>query len=105
MLSSLINRENFKTEELNKQAEKVEKCEEAAIYGTMRTMVHKFNVTKTTMIFKINIAKLIDKYPKLMKTSVALNVLKNYFKDIKQACIEYSNKSKWVKVIYLNANS
>ena len=56
------------------------------------TTVHKFNVTKNTMIFKINIVKLIDKYPKLMKTSVALNVLKNYFKDIKEVWNEYSKE-------------
>ena len=56
------------------------------------TIVHKFNVTKNTMIFKINIVKLIDKYPKLMKTSVALNVLKNYFKDIKEVWNEYSKE-------------
>ena len=60
---------------------------------------------KNIMIFKINIVQLIDKYPKLMKTYVAMNILKNYFKDIKEVCNEYSNEFKWVKIIYLNANS
>ena len=60
---------------------------------------------KNIMIFKINIVQLIDKYPKLMKTYVAMNILKNYFKDIKEVCNEYSNEFKWVKIIYLNAKS
>ena len=46
------------------------------------------------MIFKINTVKLIDKYPKRIKSSVTLNFLKNYFKDIKQVCNENSNESK-----------
>ena len=37
---------------------------------------------KSTSIFKINIFKLITKYSKLMKSSVTLTFLKNYFKDI-----------------------
>ena len=41
------------------------------------TMIQKFKVTKSTVIFKINIVKLIDKYSKLMKSSVTLNF---YFK-------------------------
>lgn len=44
----------------------------------------KFKVHKTTMIFKINLIKLIDKHPKLMKSSVTLGFLKTYFKDIKE---------------------
>ena len=34
-----------------------------------------------------------------------MNILKNYFKDIKEVCNEYSNEFKWVKIIYLNAKS
>ena len=33
-------------------------------------LVGDFKVHKNTIIFKINIFKLIDKYPKLMKSSV-----------------------------------
>ena len=36
----------------------------------------------------VNVFKLIDKRPKLMKSSVTLNFLKNYLKDIKQICEE-----------------
>ena len=49
-------------------------------------LVGDFKVHNSTIIFKINILKLIDKYPKLMKSSVTLSFLKNYFKDIKQIC-------------------
>ena len=44
-------------------------------------LVNEFKVHKTTIIFKINIFKLIGKYPKLMKSSIGLGFLKNYYKD------------------------
>ena len=47
-------------------------------------LVANFKVHKNTLIFKINIFKLIEKLPKLIKSSATLNFLKNYFKDIKQ---------------------
>ena len=49
-------------------------------------LVNEFKVHKSTIIFKINIFKLIGKYPKLMKSSIGLGFLKNYYKDIKQIC-------------------
>ena len=49
-------------------------------------MVRKLKIHKSTIVFKINVFKLIKKYPKLMKSSVTLTFLKNYFKDIKQIC-------------------
>ena len=52
------------------------------------TLVNQFNIHKTTIIFKINIYKLCEKYPKLLKSSVGLGFLKNYYKDIKQICEE-----------------
>ena len=48
-----------------------------------------FGVHKGTTVFKINIFKLLDKYPK--RSSVTLSFMKNYFKDIKQVCKESSN--------------
>ena len=47
-------------------------------------MVGKLKIHKSMIAFKINVFKLIEKYPKLMKSSVTLTFLKNYFKDIKQ---------------------
>ena len=47
-------------------------------------LVADFGVHKGTIIFKINVFKLLGKYPKLKKSSVTLSFMKNYFKDIKQ---------------------
>ena len=52
------------------------------------TLVNQFNVHKTTIIFKINIYKLCEKYPKLLKSSVGLGFFKNYYKNIKRICEE-----------------
>ena len=49
-------------------------------------MVGKLNIRKSTIIFKINVFKLIKKYPKLMRSSVTLTFLKNYLRDIKKVC-------------------
>ena len=55
-------------------------------------LVNKFKVHESTMIFKISIFNLIDKHPKLMKSSVTLGFLKNCYKDIKQLRNENSNE-------------
>ena len=47
-------------------------------------MVGKLKIQKSTIVFKINLLKLIEKHPKLLKSSLTLAFLKNYFKDIKQ---------------------
>ena len=41
-------------------------------------LVANFKIHKETMIFKINVFKLIQKYPGLKKPSVPLSVLKNF---------------------------
>lgn len=43
------------------------------------TMVKEFKVNRSTVIFKINIIKSIDKYSKLIKSSVTLNFSENIF--------------------------
>ena len=55
-------------------------------------LVNEFKVHKSTIIFKINIVKLIDKHPTLMESSVTLGFLKNYYKDITQICNENPNE-------------
>ena len=55
-------------------------------------LVSEFKVHQSTIIFKINISKLNDKHPKLMKSSATLGFLKNYYKDINQICKESSNE-------------
>ena len=55
-------------------------------------MVRKLKIHKSTIIFKINIFKLIEKHPGLMKSSVTLTFLKNYLKDITEICKENSSE-------------
>ena len=55
-------------------------------------LVNEFKVHNSTTIFKINIVKLIDNHPILMKSSVTLGFLKNYYKDIIQICNENPNE-------------
>ena len=51
-------------------------------------LVSELGIHKTTIIFKINIFKLCEKYHKLLKSSIALGFFKNYHKDIKAVCKE-----------------
>ena len=49
-------------------------------------LVEQFKINKSTKIFKINIVKLVDKSPKVLISSVALNFSKSYYKDAKNIC-------------------
>ena len=50
-------------------------------------MVSKLKIHKSTIILKKkNNFKLIEKHPKLIKSSVTLTFMKNYLKDIKKVC-------------------
>ena len=51
-------------------------------------LVSELEIHKTTIIFKINIFKLCEKYRKLLKSSIGLGFSKNYHKDIKAICEE-----------------
>ena len=52
------------------------------------TLVSELGIHKTTIIFKINIFKLREKYRKLLKSSIGLGFFKNYCKGIKVICKE-----------------
>ena len=54
-------------------------------------IVNKLKINTSTIIFKINIFKLIEKHPGLLKPSVTLTFLKNYLKDIKKVCDKNSS--------------
>ena len=54
----------------------------------LKILLNDFKITKGTIIFKINTVKLIDKYPKMLTSSITLNFLKSYYKDIKNICKE-----------------
>ena len=60
--------------ELDEQAEKVEKLEDVV------DIIKKYaEILRTKRKGIINLFKLIEKHPKLMKSSVKLTFLKNYF--------------------------
>ena len=50
------------------------------------TLVSRFGIHKNTIVFKINVFKVINKHSKLMKFSVNLSFLKNNLKDMRQIC-------------------
>ena len=52
------------------------------------TLVSRLGIHKNTIIFKINVFKLGERQPKLLKSSIGLGFFKNYHKDIKQICEE-----------------
>ena len=49
-------------------------------------LVSELGIHKTTIIFKINVFELCEKYRKLLKSSIGLGFFKNYHKDIKAIC-------------------
>ena len=56
-------------------------------------LVSRLGIHKSTIIFKINVFKLCERYPKLLKSSIGLGFLKNYHKDIKSVCMENAQQS------------
>ena len=56
------------------------------------SILNMVKVHNTTIRLKIIILKLIDKHPTLMKSSVTLGFLKNYYKDINQICNKNPNE-------------
>ena len=54
-------------------------------------MVNQSGVSKSTIIFKINIVRLIGKYAKTKNSWLSLHFLKKYFKMIKEICEENSS--------------
>ena len=51
-------------------------------------LVSQLGIHKNTIIFKINVFKLCERYPKLLRSSIGLGFFKNYRKDIKTVCRE-----------------
>ena len=53
-----------------------------------KSLAEWIKTTKGTVIFKRNIVKLVDKSPKMMTSSITLNFLESYCKDINIICKE-----------------
>ena len=60
-----------------------------------------FQVQKSTVIFKTNVFKVIEKFRGLKKLSLTLGFLKNYYKHIKNVLKENPSEFAKVKVICL----
>ena len=56
-------------------------------------MVLKFGVSKSTLVFKISLKKLIDDFPKI-KNSLSLHYFKGNLKLIKETCKENASEFK-----------
>ena len=52
-------------------------------------LVTELGIYRNTIIFRINVFKLYQKYPKLLKSSIGLGIFKDYHKDIKAIYREY----------------
>ena len=52
------------------------------------TLVSRLGVHKNTIIFKINVFKLCERHPKLLKSFIGLGFFKNHHKNIKGICME-----------------
>ena len=57
-------------------------------------MSFKFNVSKSTIMFKIASSKLIDDYPKIKNSSLSLQYFKKNLKMIKEVCKENASEFK-----------
>ena len=57
-------------------------------------MLKEIGVHLSTVHFKLNLLKLLEKYTKLKKPSLTLKFLKNYFKSIKETCKESGTEFK-----------
>ena len=55
------------------------------------SVVTVFGISKTTINFKIDIVKFLEKYPK-MKSCISLFYLKNNFRVIKNVCQEHASE-------------
>ena len=57
-------------------------------------VVTKFKVSKSTIVFKIALCKLIDEYPKIKNSSLSLHYFKKHLKLIKEVCKENASEFK-----------
>ena len=57
-------------------------------------VVTKFKVSKSTIVFKIALSRLIDEYPKIKSSSLSLHYFKKHLKLIKEICKESTSEFK-----------
>ena len=52
------------------------------------TFFNLLGIHKNTIIFNINVFKLCERHPKLLKSYIGLGFFKNHHKNIKEICME-----------------
>ena len=57
-------------------------------------MVKKLGISQPAILFKISIVKFVNEYPRMKKSSLSLNFLKNNFKIMKEICHENASELK-----------
>ena len=57
-------------------------------------MVSKFKVSKSTIVFKIALSRLIDEFPKIKDSSLSLNYFKKHLKLTREVCKENASQYK-----------
>ena len=103
MIESIIINEVVESAELNKKAEEIAEVinislkrrsisiayYQGKVFKRFKEkekfikLVSQLGIHKSTIIFKINVFKLYERYPKLLRSSIGLGLFKNYHKDIK----------------------
>ena len=64
-----IKKEYIDIIKTNKNNMKFFTYQQGKIFRKFKSLVEQFKITKGTTIFKMNIVKLVDKYPKMMNFS------------------------------------
>lgn len=57
-------------------------------------MLNQLNASPSTVYYELNLLKLLEKHSKQEKSSLALNISKNYFKTKKETCKESGTELK-----------
>ena len=57
-------------------------------------MLNQLNASPSTVYYELNLLKVLEKHSKQEKSSLALNISKNYFKAKKEICKESGTELK-----------
>ena len=59
-----------------------------------RKILNELNASPSTVYYELNLLKVLEKHSKQEKSSLALNISKNYFKTKKETCKESGTELK-----------
>ena len=67
------------------------------------SMVSQLGISKSTIVLKIALIKLINNYPKIKNSSLSLHYFKRYMKTIREICKENASEFKQMIKTCLNS--